>query len=136
MDVPVAAVINLIRENLNDRYRRGFPVIKELIQNADDAGATRFDFGVSPGLPHASHSLLQGPALVVANNGRFTDEDATAINSIGLSNKPAEHGTIGKFGLGLKSIFHFCEAFFYCHSEQEVLRLVNPWAVPGRDGIQ
>jgi len=136
MDVPVAAVINLIRENLNDRYRRGFPVIKELIQNADDAGATRFDFGISPGLPHASHSLLRGPALVVANNGRFTDVDASAINSIGLSSKPAEHAAIGKFGLGLKSIFHFCEAFFYFHSEQEVLRLVNPWAVPGRDGIQ
>ena len=136
MDVPVAAVTNLIRENLNDRYRRGFPVIKELIQNADDAGATRFDFGISPGLPQASHPLLQGPALVVANNGRFTAVDAAAINSIGLSSKPAEHATIGKFGLGLKSIFHFCEAFFYFHSEQEVLRLVNPWAVPGGDGIQ
>jgi hypothetical protein len=136
MHVPIEAVINLIRENLNDRYRRGFPVIKELIQNADDAGATRFDFGISPGLPQADHPLLHGPALFVVNDGNFTDRDAAAINSIGLSNKPAEHATIGKFGLGLKSIFHFCEAFFYLQSGHRQLRLVNPWAQSGQGGIE
>jgi len=35
------AVVNLIADNLRDRYSSGFPVFKELIQNADDAGATR-----------------------------------------------------------------------------------------------
>ena len=136
MHVPVEAVINIIRENLNDRYRPGFPVLKELIQNADDAGATRFDFGLSPGLPMARHLLLQGPSLFVVNDGGFTDKDAAAINSIALSQKPADHATIGKFGLGLKSIFHFCEAFFYIHSQHRCLRLVNPWAVGASDGEQ
>jgi len=42
------AVIQRIKENLGDRYRSGFPILRELIQNADDAGATRVDLG---GLP-------------------------------------------------------------------------------------
>ena len=29
--------INLIADNLRDRYKSGFPILKELIQNADDA---------------------------------------------------------------------------------------------------
>ena len=128
MRVQLDSILNIIRQNLNDRYHRGFPVIKELIQNADDAKATRFDFGLSPGLPHASHPLLQRPGLFVINDGGFTERDTAAINSIGLSSKPADHAAIGKFGLGLKSVFHFCEAFFYLHSEQRQLKLVNPWA--------
>ena len=29
--------VNLIADNLRDRYDNGFPILKELIQNADDA---------------------------------------------------------------------------------------------------
>ena len=45
MKVPPAAVINIIRENLNDCYRKGFPILKELVQNADDAGAAQLNLG-------------------------------------------------------------------------------------------
>ena len=31
--------VNQIATNLRDRYRSGFPILKELVQNADDAGA-------------------------------------------------------------------------------------------------
>ncbi len=34
--------INLITDNLRDRYDNGFPILKELIQNADDAKARNF----------------------------------------------------------------------------------------------
>lgn len=61
------ANINLIRDNLRDRYRDGFPVVKELVRNADDAGATHLDIGWTHGLPKASHPLLQGPALFIIN---------------------------------------------------------------------
>ena len=33
--------VNLIADNLRDRYKSGFPILKELVQNADDAQATR-----------------------------------------------------------------------------------------------
>ena len=29
--------VNLIADNLRDRYDNGFPILKELVQNADDA---------------------------------------------------------------------------------------------------
>lgn len=134
MLVAPETVINIIRENLNDRYRRGFPIVKELIQNADDAQASSIDLGVSPGLPGASHPLLQGPALFVLNDGSFTSDNARAIRSIATSSKPADETAIGKFGLGLKSVFHFAEAFFYWGDEYTDLKLVNPWVITVREG--
>lgn len=32
------ADIGLITDNLRDRYKTGFPILKEIVQNADDAG--------------------------------------------------------------------------------------------------
>jgi len=132
------ANINLIRDNLRDRYRDGFPVVKELVQNADDAGASHLDIGWTHGLPKASHPLLQGPALFIINDGPFRDKDAFAIRQLGLSDRANEKATIGKFGLGLKSIFHLCEAFFYIASDTQAAEkdsqkyprysIFNPWS--------
>lgn len=110
------------------RYHFGFPIIKELLQNADDAGATRLDIGWLPGLPSDGHPLVRGPALFVANNGSFTHRNAWAIEHIGLTDKGTQQSTIGKFGYGLKSVFHLCEAFFYLHSEQAPTAGVFPMA--------
>lgn len=126
---PPEAYVQLIRDNLNDRYGRGFPIIKELVQNADDAGATRLDIGIVPGISGCDHPLLRDPALIVVNDGGFTEANARALHQLGMSNRGAEDGTIGKFGLGLKSIFHLCEAFFYSASIQEVMpgEMARPW---------
>jgi len=35
---PSIAIINQIQTLLKERYREGFPVIKEIIQNANDGG--------------------------------------------------------------------------------------------------
>lgn len=132
MKVTIDARINLIRENLNDRYKQGFPIIKELVQNADDSTATELHLGWIASLPEAQHSLLKGPAIFVLNNGTFKNEDIDALDSIGLSSKAGSKLAVGKFGLGLKSIFHLCEAFFYLASSSEVAspvaHIVNPWA--------
>ncbi len=45
---------------------------------------------------------------------------------------------IGKFGLGLKSVFHLCEAFFYVAPQLEYGKfagydIFNPWATNGID---
>jgi hypothetical protein len=136
MEFPVQTTLNLIRENLNDRPKSGFPIIQELVQNADDAKARRLDIGWTVGLPSAQHPLLRGPAIFVANDGAFSDREARAINSILLSSKSGEQTAIGKFGLGLKSIFLLCEAFFYISwesaSEKSRGAIVNPWA----DGLE
>ncbi|MBI1924752.1 hypothetical protein HYR99_10915 [Candidatus Poribacteria bacterium] len=122
------ALINLIQDNLQDRYRKGFPIIKELIQNAEDAKATCLHIGWTQGFPEIDHPLLQGPALFVLNDGEFKDKDAKAIRKFGISYKGNEQSVIGKFGLGLKSIFHWCEAFFYLGSTIETLEILNPWS--------
>jgi len=122
--------VNLIANNLRDRYRSGFPILKELVQNADDAGATALAFGYHEGLADkAEHELLQGPALWVLNNGRFNENDMQAIRSFGVNSKAAESGAIGKFGLGMKSVFHLCEAFFYLASDgaREFHEVLSPW---------
>jgi hypothetical protein len=122
--------VNLIATNLRDRYKAGFPILKELVQNADDAGATSLAFGYHEGLAgQAGHELLQGPALWILNNGRFKAQDRQAIQSFGLNSKAAELGAIGKFGLGMKSVFHLCEAFFYVASDssQRFHEILSPW---------
>lgn len=121
-----ANIINLITDNLRDRYQSGFPILKELIQNADDAKARRLVFGYHLGIPNAKHPLLKGPALFFYNDGEFKESDKRAIASFAENAKAAEEGLIGKFGLGMKSVFHLCEAFFYVtkNGQQDIL---NPW---------
>lgn len=122
-------IINLISDNLRDRYRSGFPILKELIQNADDAGATIASFGLREGLKSSRHPLLSGPALFFFNNGGFKETDKRAIVSFAENSKAGEAGTIGKFGLGMKSAFHLCEAFLYvARSDGKTYEsIVNPW---------
>ena len=88
-------------------------VLKELIQNADDSGATFIAVGCSPGIQEADHPLLKAPALFAVNDGPLLEEHARAIISLGLSTKGDDAGTVGKFGLGLKSVFFLAEALFF-----------------------
>jgi len=124
--------VNLIGDNLSDRYLSGFPVIKELIQNTDDAKATQLDFGLVAGIANTNHPLLKGPGLFLINNGEFKESDARGIRSFGLNSKADDSGSIGKFGLGMKSVFHFCEAFFFLATDgdNDYFEILNPWSGP------
>lgn len=92
-----------IREVLLN-YPEGTTVLKELIQNADDAGATK----VSLCLDRRSHgvdSLLsdtlaqwQGPGLLAHNDAVFTEEDFVSISRIGGSKKHSQAWKTGRFG--------------------------------------
>jgi hypothetical protein len=133
--VPPGAIVNQIQTLLSERYKEGFPIIKEILQNANDGGATRLDIGVTSGLKDNSlHPQLQQPALFFVNNGSFRDEDSQAIGWIGVDFNAGNSSKIGKFGLGQKSVFHFCEAFFYIASSKQLSatsashRFLTPWA--------
>jgi len=127
------SIINLISDNLRDRYSR-FQVLKEIIQNADDAGKgnlnIHLEYGIVNGLSSAEHPLLQGPALFFLNDGTFSDSDEKAIRSFGLNQKAEDAASIGKFGLGMKSVFHFCEAFFFLAQDnnKSYSNILNPWS--------
>ena len=68
-------------------------VLSELLQNADDAGATE-----------ASIDLADGAFLFSHNGEDFTEEHFTSLCRFGYSNKRALH-TIGFRGIGFKSTF-------------------------------
>jgi hypothetical protein len=121
--------IQNIRELLKD-YAPGFAFLKELLQNADDGEASVLRLVWSPGLKDASHPLLRAPALLALNDGKFTKSDRDSLMRMGLGNKGANSGKIGKFGLGTKSIFHVAEAFFFLEStgKPDLRDILNPWS--------
>ncbi|HAT15506.1 MAG TPA: hypothetical protein DCS91_19740 [Microcoleaceae bacterium UBA11344] len=137
LDSPPGAIINQIKSLLKERYKQGFPIIKEIIQNANDGQAKTLKFGISRGLIGTDdnpvvHPLLKIPALFFLNDGVFKKSDRKAICSFGIDANARDKGKIGKFGLGQKSIFHFCEAFFYIARSEDIpngcCAFINPWA--------
>ena len=132
--------IKALRTLLADVYKEdedGRTLFRELVQNADDAGARRLGLTVlERGWPDARNSLLCGPALLVANDGAFREQDREALHKAIGGSKEAEFDKIGTFGVGLKSVFHICEAFLYMGAEESewLAGVLNPWAGTGRNG--
>ena len=129
--------VKAIQTLLSDVYKDagdGRTLLRELVQNADDAGAERLVFSVfDRGWPQAGNSLLQGPALVVANDGPFPAKDHNALHRAVGGSKADDTGKVGRFGVGLKSVFHICEALVYLGVDGDILRpgALNPWAGTG-----
>ncbi|QNK34689.1 hypothetical protein HF675_11945 [Serratia sp. JUb9] len=126
--------IQLIADNLRDRYKSGFPVLKEIVQNADDARAESLLLGWHEGLEGAEHPLLRDPAIFFVNDAKLSDADAKGIRSIGLGSKAGNQHAVGKFGLGMKSLFHLGEVYFYVGSDWQGHQgpyakadVLNPW---------
>ncbi len=125
--------IKAIRSLLADVYRDagdGRTLFRELVQNADDAEARRLTLTVlQDGWRDAQNSLLRGPALLVANDGPFPRKDRDALHKAVGGSKEGDVDKIGTFGIGLKSVFHICEAFVYIGAAQSELRpgVLNPW---------
>jgi sacsin len=97
-----------IREVLAN-YPEGTTALRELVQNADDAGAARVRLCLDR-RPHGRASLLapalaqwQGPALLAYNDAVFTDEDFASISRVGDSRKVAQTWKTGRFGYALYS---------------------------------
>ena len=128
--------IQNIRQITGD-YEYGPPILKELIQNADDAGASQLEIGWFKGWPESTHPLSRGPLLFAANNAPFTEDNSKSIRRLGISDKSGDYTKVGKFGIGLKSLFHICEAFFYigCDgSRVQEADIFNPWS-PSMDSL-
>lgn len=129
-------VVGTIRDSIQGID--GFSIVKELIQNADDSGSTKWVLGLHDGFPNARHPLLRSGGMFVVNNGDFRREHARALVQLHLSGKAGDQESIGKFGVGLKSVYHLGEAFFYLGlaSPQEdfdapygVTGFVSPWVL-------
>lgn len=111
-----------------NRYKNEFCILQELIQNADDAQAERVFVGIVDTLSD-KHPLLAAPALFIINDGPVTRSNIQSIKEVGNSDKTADGKKIGKFGLGMKSVFHLAEGFFLFgqNSPVEYPYFVTPW---------
>ena len=129
-----------IEEEITDRIQtlvRELPVeslIKELIQNAEDSGATEIVF-ILDEQDYSSHNktlilspkaypnwkqLHSFPSLSVFNNKGFSEEDIKGIQKLSVGGKINDQNTIGKFGLGFNSVYHITDApSFITHQQDE-----------------
>lgn len=110
-------------------------LLKELLQNAEDAGATRLDVLFVPGDDASPVPLLRTPGFCVVNDGAFAPEHLEAMFRLGLGTKGTDARAIGRFGKGLKSVFSICEAFFIAAriersagwDNDSICHFCNPW---------
>ena len=103
--------------NILKNYKDGFAVPKELIQNADDAGASEVKFLYDSRKNRESVTTLfdpgmeecQGPALWAYNNAKFTDEDFKNIIRLGSGSKEMKNDKVGRFGLGFNAVYNLTD---------------------------
>jgi hypothetical protein len=112
------AHLNLLADLYADRTH----FIFEVLQNAEDARATFVRFEYHDG------------ELRISHNGRpFSESDVVGICSIAESTKKDEVNSIGKFGIGFKSVYAYTEAP-HIHSGEEHFKIekyVRPYAIEG-----
>lgn len=88
-----------LRRLLADLYPDNAHFVYELMQNAEDAGATTIEFELADDALHVRHD----------GERPFSLEDVESITSIGQSTKTDEHTKIGKFGVGFKAVFAYTD---------------------------
>ena len=143
---PLTTRLNRLLED----YRDGFAIPKELLQNADDAGAKEIKFLYDERQnKDAQTSLLapgmrgfQGPALWVYNDAIFTDEDFINLTKLHGATKKEKADKIGKFGLGFNSVYNLTDLPSLVSNESMVLldphtsHLGEHISNPSRPGIK
>jgi len=86
-----------INRLLTELYPDNAHFIYELLQNAEDPGATHVSFTLSETLVEFEHN----------GNRMFELKDVESITSIGNSTKRDDATSIGKFGVGFKAVFAY-----------------------------
>ena len=130
-------------QNILREYPFDVTVLKELLQNADDAKATKM-YVILDKRQHGTESLpspewkdLQGPALLVWNDSVFSEENLEGIQRLGLGNKRTDAESIGMYGIGFNVVYHLtdCPSFI---SNGTTLCVLDPHCryVPGADEQQ
>ena len=128
LSTPSRAIFRQIQANLKDRYVSGFPVLKELIQNAEDANAKLIRFVAHTGWPEADNPLLRVAGILIVNDGVFSSKDEHGMLSFADSAKGDDATAIGRFGFGQKAVFHLCDAFIgHAFGQQATFsKVINP----------
>ena len=114
------AVLDLLGQLYSERTH----FIFELIQNAEDAGATELAFE------------LFGDRLEMRHDGRpFTEADVRGVCGVGQSAKSGDLTQIGKFGIGFKSVYAYTKTprIYSGREHFGIESYVRPFPVPPLD---
>ncbi|CAC5371400.1 unnamed protein product [Mytilus coruscus] len=109
-------------EELITRIKRilsGYPcdagVLKELLQNADDAKASEVHIVIdynnheTDNLFSDSWKPLQGPAILIYNDSSFSEADIRGIQKLGIGSKGEDPTKTGQYGVGFNAVYHLTD---------------------------
>eukprot|EP00897_Mesotaenium_endlicherianum_P007203 jgi/Mesen1/6510/ME000332S05518 len=133
-------------KHIVEMYADGPGILSELVQNADDAGASRVSFLLDR-CQHGTSSVLsrrmeawQGPALYCFNDAEFSPRDLHAISRIGQDSKLERPSAIGRFDLGFNSVYHFTDVPAFVSGQTIVILDPHarhlPAATPSHPGLK
>jgi hypothetical protein len=115
-----------IRDIVEELYPDRAHFIYELLQNAEDRGATEVRFALSESSVSFEH-----------DGQPFTNEDVLGITNIGKGTKREQEDQIGRFGIGFKAVFAYSETPHiwsptFCF---KITELVLPTEIPARSDL-
>ncbi|GAB4842780.1 hypothetical protein Ancab_012755 [Ancistrocladus abbreviatus] len=124
-------------KHILEMYADGPGILFELVQNAEDAGASEVIFLLDK-TQYGTSSVLspemadwQGPALYCYNDSVFSPQDLYAISRIGQESKMEKPFAIGRFGLGFNCVYHFTDIPSFVSGENIVIFDPHACSLPG-----
>ncbi|XP_024933308.3 uncharacterized protein LOC107406217 isoform X3 [Ziziphus jujuba] len=124
-------------KHILEMYADGPGILYELVQNAEDAGASEVSFLLDK-TQYGTSSVLspemadwQGPALYCFNDSVFSAQDLYAISRIGQESKLEKPFAIGRFGLGFNCVYHFTDVPMFVSGENIVMFDPHASYLPG-----
>ncbi|GBC07902.1 hypothetical protein RclHR1_07770002 [Rhizophagus clarus] len=99
-----------------EEYPDGSQVIREILQNSDDAQSTEqifiLDHNKYPSNKLFNQQLdrYQGPALISKNTAIFEEDDFKSLLNLADSKKSKKFDKIGAMGIGFNSIYHITDS--------------------------
>ena len=119
--------VNRYIQIIISQYSNRTHFIYELLQNAEDAGATYVRF------------YLYTDRLEMRHNGRpFNERDIVGVCGIADGTKGSEDGMqIGHFGIGFKSVYGYTDSpkIYSGKYHFEIENYLNPKEIPGRNDV-
>ncbi|GES98868.1 sacsin isoform X2 [Rhizophagus clarus] len=120
-----------------DEYPDGSQVLREILQNSDDAKSTEQIFILdhntysSNGLFNPKFHRFQGPALLAINDKIFKERDFTSLLKLADSEKRDQFDKIGAMGVGFNSIYHITDSPSFITDDKYVILDPHEWYYNG-----